>query len=234
MGLFGFFVILFSKIKIEIRISLLALIAPLLFNITALFFGHSVLFIQGLSGNTWFNVRYGVMLVPAIAVFSGYLVDQLKDLRWVMAGLFIFSTIFTFTSYDAVTIDDAKIGSSQKNVSEVSGWLSANAASREGFILISAASHDAIIFSSGLPMEKFIHEGTGLYWELATVSPDKWARWIVMRTYDNNDLTWKEVSSTPGFEKYDLVGSYPFASIYELKSHYLKDLNTEPILGKQK
>jgi len=68
-------------------------------------------------------------------------------------------------------IDDAKIGASQKNVTEVSGWLANNAEDLDGFILISAASHDAIIFSSGLPMKKFIHEGTGLYWESAIASP---------------------------------------------------------------
>lgn len=36
-------------------------------------------------------------------------------------------------------------------------------AAGKGFVLISAASHDAIIFSSGLPMKKCIHKGTGTY-----------------------------------------------------------------------
>ena len=129
------------------------------------------MFIQGLSGNTWFNVRYGVMLVPSIAIFIGFLVDRVKALRWTLIGLFIFVTMFAFASMDAVTIDDARVGSSQKNVSEVSGWLSQNAKDKDGFVLISAASHDAIIFSSGLPMSKFIHEGTGKYWDSATTNP---------------------------------------------------------------
>jgi hypothetical protein len=133
-----------------------------------------------------------------------------------------------------VVIDDARVGSSQKNVSEVSGYLNKAAKDKKGFILISAASHDAIIFSSGLPMKRFIHEGTGKYWESATVSPDRWARWIVMRTHDNNDLTYKFVSKSEGFEKYKLVESYPFADVYELKPEYLQDLNTEPVFGKQK
>jgi hypothetical protein len=234
LGLAGLVTIWFSNIKKEIKIALLALVAPLLFNILALYLGHSVLFIQGLSGNTWFNVRYGVMLLPAIAVFSGFLVDKFKNLRWVLIGVFAFTTFFTFASGDAVTIDDAKIGSSQKNVTEVAGWLSRNTKDEKGYILISAASHDAIIFSSGLPMKRFIHEGTGLYWESAISTPDRWARWIVMRTYDDSDLVWKNVSRTKGFQKYHLVETYPFATIYELDDQYLNFLITTPVFGKQK
>ncbi|MBI4067571.1 hypothetical protein HY407_04255 [Candidatus Gottesmanbacteria bacterium] len=235
LGLFGAIAFWLSKnIKTSIKIASLSLLTPLLFNIIALFFGHSVLFVQGISGNTWFNVRYGIMMMPSIAIFIGYLAHKVKSLRWVFLGLLFFVTFFAFNSSDAVTIDDARVGSSQKNVSEVSGWLSTHAKDEKGFILISAASHDAIIFSSGLPMKKFIHEGTGAYWESATIAPDRWARWIVMRTHDDNDLSWKFVSRAPGFVKYEKTAAYPFADIYQLKDEFLGDLNTEPVFGKQK
>ncbi len=213
-----------------IRLASSALFAPFLFNIIALYLGHSVLFVQGISGNTWFNVRYGVMMVPSIAIFIGYLVSRVSSLKYIVIGSLILVTAIAFINNDAVTIDDARVGSSQKNVSEVAGWLNQNALERDGFVLISAASHDAIIFSSGLPMSKFIHEGTGKYWNSATSSPDRWARFIIMRTNDNNDQTFKLVNKSGALPKYDLVGHYPFADIYELKSVYMKDLNTKPIL----
>jgi hypothetical protein len=235
LGVFGLVAVWLDKrISTPVKFAVSALLTPLLFNIVALYLGHSVLFIQGLSGNVWFNVRYGIMMMPSIAIFIGFLIDRLKSLRLILIGLLLLVTLFQFQSADAVTIDDARVGSSQKNVSEVSGWLSQNAKDRDGFILISAASHDAIIFSSGLPMSKFIHEGTGKYWESATTNPERWARWIITRTHDNNDSTWKAVSKTPDINHYTLVQSYPFADIYELKSEYLPTLNTKPILGKQK
>ena len=80
----------------------------------------------------------------------------------------------------------------------------------------------------------FIHEGTGKYWESATQYPDRWARWIIMRTNDVNDQTFKLVSKTPGFTRYNLVEKYPFADIYEIKPEYLPQLSTEPVYGKQK
>jgi len=213
-----------KKLTRDIRLCSTALIAPLFFNIIALYFGHSVLFIQGLSGDTWFNVRYGIMLMPAISVFIAYLFYKVRNLKAVLIPLLFFVIFFSFASNDAVTIDDARVGSSQKNVSEVSGWLAENAKNQKGYILISAASHDAIIFSSGLPMKRFIHEGTGDYWDNATTAPDRWAKWIIVRTYDDNDLTWKSVNKTGAISKYNLVDHFPFADIYELKPEFQNQL----------
>lgn len=222
-----------KKLNLSLKLALSALMAPFFFNVLALYQGHSVLFIQGLSGNTWFNVRYGLMMVPAFAIFIGYLVHKAGQFKYAVIGLLFFVTLMANLNNDAVTIDDATVGSSQKNVTEVSGWLADNAADKPGFVLISAASHDAIIFSSRMPMIKFIHEGTGDYWKSATTAPDRWARWIIMRTNDVNDSTFRLVNKKQ-LSKYKLVGKYPFADIYEIKPEYVKFLNTKPILGRQK
>lgn len=235
LGLGGALALWFDKkLALTKRVSTVALLAPLAFNIVALVLGFSVLFVQGVSGTTWFNIRYGVMLAPTIAIFIGYLVDRLRSLRWVIIGLLSLVLFFGFTSQDAVSIDDALVGSSQKNVSEVAGYLERNAKNSADLILISAASHDAIIFSSNLPMKRFVHEGTGAYWEAATNNPDNWVRWIVVRTHDNNDLTWRSVSDKQGFIYYQLVEHYPFADVYELKEEYLGNLNVHELINNQK
>ncbi len=235
LGILGGLVLFFDKrIKPYVRLAFSTLFAPFAFNVLALYLGHSVLFLPEVIGKTWFNVRYGVMFLPSIAIFSAYLVGRLKNLRWTLIGVFFIVIFFAFVNNDAVTIDDAVYGASQKNVTEVSSWLRENTKDKPGFILISAASHDAIIFSSGLPMKKFIHEGTGAYWDYAIENPDKWARWIVMRTYDLNDMTYKEIRDAQGLKNYDLVDHYPFADIYQLKDEYIDGVITTPILGKLK
>lgn len=230
-GAIGSVFLFFDRlIPLRARFAALALFAPLLFNILALYLGHSVLFIQGLSGDTWFNVRYGIMMMPSVAIFVGYLVHRAKGLRPVVIGLLAFTLFFQFSSGDAVTIDDGRVGSSQKNVTEVAGWLKENAGNREGFILISAASHDSIIFSSGLPMKRFIHEGAGPYYTSAIQNPDRWARWIVVRTNSDSDSTWRLLKENVGFlERYRKVDSYPFADIYELRPEYLDTLIFEAV-----
>lgn len=229
LGLFGAIALWTKKeLSTETRIATLALLAPFLFNVLALYLGHSVVYIQGLSGETWFNVRYGVMVLPSLAIFVGYLIERVYHLRLVFSGLIAMTLFFMFSSADAVTIDDARVGSSQKNVTEVSGWLHENAGSKPGFILISAASHDSVIFSSGLPMKRFIHEGAGSYYDEAIEHPDRWARWIVVRSYSDADSTWRLLKNNPSFtDHYVKVDSYPFADIYELKLEYEGNLNFE-------
>lgn len=220
-----------KSVSRSIRIATALLLAPLLFNIIALYLGHSVLFLQGLTGGTWFNVRYGIMMMPSFAIFIGYLVHRFQPMRFVIIGLLMFVTFFSFSNVDAVTIDDARVGSSQKNVNEISSWIRENVGDKKGFILISAASHDSIIFTSGLPMIRFIHEGAGVYYDSAITNPDRWARWIIARTNSDDDSTWRLLKDNFGFrDRYDRVGEFPFADIYELKPEYLPDLITEPIL----
>lgn len=234
LGFVGMVVLwLDKKISFAVRLATVVLIAPFIFNVVALYLGHSVLYVQGLSGNSLFNVRYGIMLMPSFAIFIGYLIHRVDKMRFVLIGLVAFVTVFSYLSADAVTVDDARIGSSQKNVTEVSGWLMNNASDVPGFVLISAASHDSIIFSSGLPMKKFIHEGTGVYYQAAIKDPDLWAHWIVMRTYSDDDSTWVAMKDNPAFSHFELVNHYPFADVYKLKEEYVPSLNTEPIL-KQK
>jgi hypothetical protein len=234
-AIIGYVVMLRDKtLKLGTRISTIAMWSPFFFNVLALYLGFSVIYVQGISGDTWFNIRYGIMILPAVAICIGFLVDRAKAFRPLLIGLLAFVLFFALVNSDAVTLDDARVGSSQKNVSEVSGYLNIHARNEKGFILISVASHDAIIFSSGLPMKRFIHEGTGSYWLSATSNPDRWARWIVMRTYDDQDLTWKAVSKTPGFLYYHKVAAYPFADVYELDPSRLPGLITEPVFGKQK
>jgi len=224
-----------KKIDKTVRIASLTLLAALVFNIVALFLGHSVLFLPEFSGNTWFNVRYGIMVLPSVAIFIGYLLHRLPSLRIAISGLMLFVLFFTYTNVDAVTIDDAKVGASQKNVSQVSNYLRDDAKNVDGFILISVASHDAVVFSSGLPMKRFIHEGTGAYWDLATKYPDEWAMWVILRTGDDSDFTWHLLKNNTAFKtRFDRVHSYPFADIYMLKPEFRSKVQTQPVLGHQK
>jgi hypothetical protein len=236
LGLFGVALLALDKhLSSSTKVASTILITPLVFNILALVLGHSVLYVPELSGNTWFNIRYGVMMVPSIAVFTGFLVDRLKSLKVVLFCTVIFVISLTLIGSDAVTIDDGLYGSSQKNVSEVASILKNNVSDQKGFILISAASHDAIIFSSGLSMNRFIHEGTGTYWQSATAAPDRWARWIIMRTHDTNDSTWRFISKSPNvMDKYTLIAHFEFADVYQIKPEYLSQLELEPIFSKQR
>lgn len=231
LSLLGMIALFFSrKIPGSLRYASLLLFAPLLFNILALYLGHSVIHIIGISGGKWFNVRYGVLMLPSIAIFIGVLVSALRwrYLQMTALGLLLLSNFLFATKSEAVSVEDARYGESQKNVGEVSVWLREHVATETGFILISTASHDSIVFSSGLPMKRFIHEGAGGYYAAAIADPSHWARYIVVRSFSENDSTWRLLKDNEDFQnRYDRVGQYPFADIYQLKKEYLGGLNTK-------
>lgn len=229
LGFAGLAMILFDKLfSRSIRLIALILMAPLAFNIIALYFGHSVLYIPGLSGDKWFNIRYGIMMAPSFAILIGYLLHRAEKMRLVLAGFLVLLIFFSLSNGDAVSLDDARNGSSHTDVVAESSWLNQNAKNKPGFILISTASHDPLLFSSGLPMKKFIYEGAGDYYIYALNDPEHWVRWIVVQYGDN---TWNEMKDNPKFMNYKLVGHYSTADIYELKDEYLGGLVAEPILS---
>lgn len=218
-----------KKISGSQRIASIILFVPFIFNVLALYLGHSSLYVRDLMGS-WFNIRYGLVMIPSVAIFIGYFAHRISSVRYLFVALFFLVTFFSYTNWDIVSLDDAVSGSSGKNVKEVSGWLKENAAGKQGFVLISVASHDAIIFSSGMKMSRFIHEGTGDYWDLATAHPAKWARWIILRTNDENDNTFRLLRYNKEFiNDYKLIHKYPFADIYEIKEQYLSQLNLLPV-----
>lgn len=229
--------VLFCSQKIQpiLRFASLILFAPIIFNILALYLGHSVINVIGISGSNWFNVRYGVLMLPSVAIFIGVLISRIPRWGGIQATILLIlisTNIYFISTNEAVSVVDARFGESQKNVTEVSTWLRSYTLHKSGFILVSAASHDAIIFSSGLLMERFIHEGTGSYYTAAIANPSHWARWIVVRTNSDNDSTWRLLKNNIYFqERYERVGAYPFADIYELKGEYLNTLNIKPIIG---
>lgn len=235
LGIIGSVLLWLDKnIDARIRFGLLALLAPFFFNVLALYLGHSVLFIQGFNANRWFNVRYGLMMMPSVAVFAGYLVHRFRSLRFVLIGLFLFVTFFTYINYDAVTIDDQKSGKSGRNVSEVSQYLHDQATHHNGYILMAASANDSIMFSADLPMSRFIHEGTGLYWDLATAHPERWVRWVVFYK-GNTDLAYTLLSHNNEFKDYYyLAHKFPYAEIYELKPQLTGDLQPLPKIAQNK
>lgn len=217
------------KINKTLKLAIITiLVSPLIYNVLALYLGHSIISIAHVFGDNWFNVRYGAIMVPTVAILVGYFVQKANvSMRFLLIPIFILIAIKSNFGDIPVTIQDALWGASTKNVSQVSGWLRKNASGNADKIFISAGSHDAIIFSSGFGMNRFVHEGTDLYWEKAGQDPDHWVRYIVMRTYDMRDATFWALKDTEDLQKYDLALQGEFADIYELKSEYRNQLPGE-------
>lgn len=203
IGLLGLVTMLVdNQIKTRLYASCLLLV-PFLFYVVTLNLGQSVIFAPGLTPENYewklFNVRYGVMMIPAIAIFVGYLFNKTAKykLTKVFAILIVFSVItqpfiFLTSRENAITIDDGLYGLSSAKETDVQGWLLTNY--DHGLVLIDDYARTVSIIKSGIPMQNVIYIGTKPYWEESLRSPELHARWIIMQ---NGDVIWNEFLGKP-------------------------------------
>jgi len=204
--------------KEALAISLL--LSPLFFNIAALYLGHSIINLPDLPPYTLFNVRYGLMTLPAIALFAAFLSKKQRLLQIIFFIFLIMQTFLIFKDNDVITVRDGIYGASAQGMNETGSWLGAHA--EKGLILVAASSQDSLIFQSGLPMDRFIHEGTGEYWKTSLKVPSTYASWIAMH---HGDLVYRELSNNENFYKnYKKVYDGQFTDIFELDRNTQKPL----------
>lgn len=198
----GLFLYLIDHKKSGKFVVLVLLSVPYFFYVVTLFMGQSVIFIPELTPDTFeyqlFNVRYGVMMIPAAAFFAGYLfswlnrrfkLDTVFTKYIVFAALVVLINVFVFQpvsfvsgSEKAITIDDGVGGLSSAKKPDAQDWIKENYDG--GLVLIDDYARTVSIIKSGIPMENVIYVGNKPYWEESLEEPEKHARWIITQTDD--------------------------------------------------
>jgi hypothetical protein len=211
------FVVLCMKIERKYFLPLfIILAAPFIFNILALFVGQSAMNVpQALHNPGYFNIRYGLLILPSLAILLG-LISTRKLFRYVvLVGILIQTGLFVRTGTPVTLIDGLQGLKNTYYTVEASSWFRKNYTG--GLILTSLASHDAFVARTGLPMKNYIHEGTREFWNNALILPSKDASYITMLSYPP-DIVYKSVAHTSDFLlHYTLVHSYGTFEIYKRK-----------------
>jgi hypothetical protein len=203
----------------------LLLLTPYAFNIVSLYLGQSVIWLPMLEPylDTYFNARYGILMMPAVGFFAGYVARKHIALKPIVillalaqAALF-FYPVWPFegkqtamiTLYDTVSaVNTYTLNSSKYLHDHYQG----------GLILVSSASADAFIFRAGIPLKNYITEGTSYYWKESLQDPARHATWVVFFG-DHTDRVGKAVAELPSlhnnFERQYKDQTY---EIWKLKS----------------
>ena len=190
-----------SEIQIRHKKSiLLVLFVPLFFNVLTLFLGQSVIFLPGITPIsfewTLFNVRYGSMMMPAIALFVGYLFYR-KGLfgRVVILAIILLQTFLFFVGFSQVlALNDGVSGlsSATAKMPDAQYWIASHY--DYGKVLTDDYARTISIIRTPIPMKDVIYIGNKPYWEDSLVEPQKYARWIIMQ---KNDSVWTNVYDRP-------------------------------------
>lgn len=166
----------------------LILLSPFAFNVISLFLGQSVIFIPALTPASFewrlFNVRYGVMMMPAAAFFAAYFIKSLNKLKWpLIISLFSLNLAAFVLGYSRViSLDDGIFGLSAAKKVDAQVWLKKNYDG--GLVLLDDYARTLSVIRANIPMDKLIYIGTKPYWQESLENPEKYARWIVMQKGD--------------------------------------------------
>ncbi len=195
----------FKKRKI-VPIILIAL-APLVFNIISLFLGQSGMDVPQAAINPGlFNIRYGLIMLPAIAILVGLLATLPKVKYFILAILLVQLGLFVMQGKPIILVDGMNGLKSTTYTVVASKWIKENY--QGGLILTSLASHDAFVARAQLPIRDYVHEGTREYWDHALFHPSGNVEYIATMVYPP-DLVYKAIKDNPDFIKnFDLVYSY--------------------------
>lgn len=241
LGIFGSLAFVLFKnqvrsIGVKFLIFLL-FITPIIFNILALYLGFSILNIPDLNWKPkddesalWFNVRYGIMALPAIALWIGILSSGESVLNFAKRKLtiyplavisvlvIVFQTYITFNE-GLITVIDGTRGSSSYLNGDVSSYLRKEVDSDDQ-VLLAVSYFNPVAFQSRVDLNQVVHEGVSKKWGKALANPQLYADWIVMSNGKVGDPVYEhlvEKSNSYFLTFYDLAYKGRHASIYKHK-----------------
>lgn len=191
------------------------------FNVLALYLGFSTITVPtDLEPVKWFNTRYGIVMLPLLAVGVGLAVACFR--KWLGAALVavLLALQIPLTLHGGIiTLNDGTKGISALALPDGADYLGQNVRPGES-VVMSFAHYSSVAHQSGLDLKQFIHEGVSRTWPDAVGHPQDHAEWILMSRYDTGDPVHKELvarQKSDFLKNYELVHTSERTHIYKRK-----------------
>lgn len=171
-----------------------------------------------LSGTTsygvGFNIRYGLLLLPWVAILSAYLFRAKYLFVKVLLFLIFAIQVYSYFQSNVTLIYQIPHSIREKPYAKATEYLKKNYDG--GKILISAGSEEDQMFLMGFDYKTYIHEGAGKYWKESLDNPSRYARWIVIEYGDRSDNLARNMKRDDILEReYKVVYEEPALKIFK-------------------
>jgi len=160
-------------------------------------------------------VRYGLMMLPAVAIFLAYLLYRHPMLILPgLALLVVFGVTNTFLNVP-YSLEEPLHGVVYSPWSRPAGsWVHDHY--RGGNILISYASLAPVMYYANEPDGEFITDSNGVQFTEALDHPNQWAAWVVMYTDGPQDLVSVTLGARQDWQQYYILAqSFGPVRIYQ-------------------
>ena len=197
---------------------LYVLLMPLAFNWLSLVTGNSTIETPEIpfSGiSTYYNERYGMMMIPAVALFLGFLTYRLFLLRTAaVATVIAFAVAGTFLAPPYVLADPLVGVVRSPDTVQAGDWLRSHY--HGGAILAGYSAFGPAMFYSALPDTDFITDSNGAQFTKALADPARTVTWIAMDQEYTMDPVWRTLSKYPEWRQgFVLAATFGPIQIYE-------------------
>lgn len=142
------------------------------------------------NGSNLPNIRYGLEMLPFIAIFVSFFAARARILFLVTLFLICFQV---YTNYQTKLLLQFSIPyTARYNILPAAVWLKSHYAN--GLILVSDSTNEDFMFETGLTYNRFIYEGTRQYWYSSLKDPSMYATWVVYQTRIPGDLVYESMT----------------------------------------
>jgi len=203
------------------RVAPLALIAVPLYFILTMYTGQAAIDIAP-PGGAHYNIRYGLIAVPLVLTFAGYMAVSLvpRRLKWLpVLGAAAFAITMIPAAYSGQTeiLNDRGAIPSTGRLNQIA-WLRRNYDG--GRFTIEVFKNNDVTFSSHIPQARFITEGNPDLFKVALAEPQRFTRWVYLG-HQEDDVVAGALGGTALLDDYyDLAYADSEAEIFRLKPAY--------------
>jgi hypothetical protein len=207
------------------RAAALLLLVPLVFYVQSMAHASVPIYVPTLFPNTYYNLRYGLEMLPAVALFPSFLVSARLPGRARLSLAVAIIALLAVQFGASVRRGADQIGMLKESllntpchtrVSEaLTGFLKQNYAG--GTILMATGEFPCVLPDLGIPYRDTVTEMNTRYWRVLRLGPGHWQsaaplaslKWIVRMESDPVDELMR--AHPDAFHDFTLIESYGFA-----------------------
>jgi Dolichyl-phosphate-mannose-protein mannosyltransferase len=184
----------------------LLLLVLLPFYVNAMAYAAIPLYVPTLFPYTYYNLRYGLEVLPAVAIISSFIVSPSlpRGTRKALGGAImavIFLQCFITALPGAAELVVAKEGelNTPCKTPAQEGVIDFLRGRYDGQrVLIAAGKWPCVIPEIGIPYRQTVTDANRQYWQDMKVDPQNWVGWIILRSDDPVDELMKEYPAAFG------------------------------------
>jgi hypothetical protein len=200
------------------RLVALLLLVPFAFYAQSMAHSAVALYVPTLFPNSFYNLRYGIEMLPAVAIFPSFLITSRTParLRAILLAIVLLAVLgqFTFDLSHGVRELPVVQESIRNTPCKSSEQQSVTRFFREhyddGRILVALGKWPCVIPALGIPFRQTVSEDNRRIWKQLPQNPGAWVEWILRGQGDSVDEMMRAYPEA--FKGFDLVERETFAA----------------------